>query len=91
MRHGRSATSFSVDPLSGGWVRGNARAVLVDGRQVIVKPSSFPASGEADGLQALAEWEAPVREAVLGVMGDSRVRERVGPVRGGLTPPAGPS
>ncbi len=56
----------SASELSGGMIAQTWRAQLADGRDVVVKRTSYDARLEADGLRALADAGAPVPE-VLGV------------------------
>lgn len=64
-------------PLSGGMICTTTRAVLADGRRVIVKRCPYPADVEADGLDALRAGGAPV-PAVLGLSDGVLVLEEVG-------------
>jgi len=52
--------------LPGGFIGRTSRAVLADGRTVVIKRCPYPAAQEADGLRALAAAGAPV-PAVLGL------------------------
>jgi fructosamine-3-kinase len=55
--------------LGGGDIATPWRAVLADGREVVVKQTPYPAQLESEGLRALAAAGAPVPE-VLAVEGD---------------------
>lgn len=52
--------------LAGGYIGRASRALLADGRQVVIKRCPYPARQEAEGLHALAAAGVPV-PAVLGV------------------------
>lgn len=67
----------AVARLAGGWVGVTSRAVLADGRPVVVKQTPYPADGEADGLAALAGAGVPT-PPVLGLAGGTLVLAEVG-------------
>ncbi len=52
------------EPLPGGYIGRTTKAVLADGRVVVVKHCPYPAPQEADGLRALAGAGVPVPEVV---------------------------
>ena len=62
------------EALPGGYVGRTSRAVLADGRTVLIKRCPYPAAQEADGLRALAAAGAPA-PGVLGVGGRTLVLE----------------
>jgi fructosamine-3-kinase len=54
------------EALPGGYIGRTSRAVLADGRTVLIKRCPYPAAQEADGLRALAAAGAPA-PGILGV------------------------
>lgn len=63
-------------PIGGGLVGRTSRAVLADGRVVVVKRCPYPVAGEVDGLAALAAAGVPT-PAVLGASNRVLVLEHV--------------
>ncbi len=60
------------EPMAGGYISRTTRAVLADGRTVVIKRCPYPVPQEADGLRALAAAGVPV-PAVLGARGRTLV------------------